>query len=81
LNTEKANDSVKTPSLKEKVKTYEMFLQQVHLALRAADMKKLKALIQNADTWGYVQSSQIPGVSKKEKQEILNQAFWKLTLN
>lgn len=71
--------SSKTPTKAEKILVYENFLHNINKAIKTHNCQLITKLLQNADTWSHVQNIQEIKLSKKEKQNIINKAFWNLT--
>jgi hypothetical protein len=78
LMTKVRKNNSRNPTLKEKVKIYEWYLEEISNSIQNKNLNKLKKLVQNADTWMYIKNTKIKGISNKAKKDILNKAFWSL---
>jgi hypothetical protein len=69
---------MKTPTLKEKVKMYELFLHKINSFIVSCNNDGIKELVENADNWSYSHRVGNGEYSDREQQQIINNAFWKL---
>lgn len=67
----------KTPTLKEKVAMYERFLNALNIGVTCVNNDMVRELVMNADAWSYAHRRG-EFYTDKERQEIINSAFWKL---
>ncbi len=68
---------IKTPKQKEKIKMYEDFLHKLNLFCLIPNPDGISELLANTDNWSYAHRKG-EGLSDKERNELINTAFWKL---
>lgn len=79
MDTMKKENLSKKPTLKEKVEMYESYLHLINSFLMSGNNEGIGELIQNADNWSYAHRRGNGELSDKKQQQIINNAFWKLT--
>ena len=68
----------KTPSLREKVYQYELFLHKINSFIISCNHEGVRELVENADNWSYAHRVGNGELSDRKQQQIINNAFWKL---
>jgi hypothetical protein len=69
---------MKTPTLREKVYQYELFLHKINSFIVSCNNDGIKELVENADNWSYSHRISNGELSDREQQKLINNAFWKL---
>lgn len=70
---------MKTPTLKQKVEMYETFLHKINLFALSCNNDGIEQLVRNADNWSYSHRVGNGELSDRKQQQIINNAFWKLS--
>lgn len=73
----KPENSLKKPTLKEKVEMYETFLHKINIFVISCNPHGIKELVENADNWSYAHRRG-EFLTDKQREKIINNAFWKL---
>lgn len=69
---------MKKPTLKEKVKQYEIFLHKINMAVVCSRPDIIQKLIANADSWSYAHRVTNGELSDKQQSNLIAKKFWKL---
>lgn len=69
---------MKTPTVKQKVDQYELFLHKINSFIISGNNEGIAELVQNADNWSYSFRVGNGEHSDKKQQQFINNAFWKL---
>ena len=71
-------DKTPTPTLKQKVEQYELFLHNINMMLVSGSIKGVQKLIDHADSWSYSHRVGNGELTEEQQQELINRAFWNL---
>jgi len=69
---------MKKPTQKQKIEMYEKFLHKINMCVICCDNTGIQELVHNADMWSYAFRVGNGGLSERQQQRVVTEAFWKL---